>query len=316
MRMILALVVLVCSTARAQHYKVEFGPHEVTDVSDTWFDKERGRELPIRYFRPTDVDGELPLIVFSHRLMGTRDDYVFLGEHWASHGYAVVFVQHPGSDADAAKRKTSGKQQAGDRADHRSIRAFDVEFVISEADRREELSIDMKRVGVGGQDAGAVVAVITVGAEYATGPNGESESAKDDRVVAALAISPPADKWGMVDGSWASIDRPVLWMTGTNDYDSIMHTPTKRRRGFDLSGGPGQVLMILDGANHDTFNDRKLPRNNPPRSPGYDDDIVSATTAFWDTHLLGDQSAAQWLASDALGEVSLQGLAVERRDGG
>ena len=314
MRMILALVVLACSSARAQQYKVELGPYAVVDVSDTWYDEERRREIPVRYFLPVDAEGALPLVVFSHRLGGRNSDYLYLGDHWASYGYAVVFVQHPGSDLAASRRKSSGKPAAGDRTDHRIVRVLDIEFVMSEAARRDEIKVDQARIGVGGQDAGAVAALITVGARFAISADGQMEKMPNDRVVAALAISPPSGKWGMIDRSWATIDRPVLWMTGTNDYDQIMHSPEKRREGFDGSGGPGQVLVILNEADHDSFSDRELPRS-PPRKPGYHDDIVSTTTAFWDAHLLGDADAAQWLASDAAIESSLQGLEMERRDG-
>ena len=51
----------------------------------------------IRY--PAGVTGAVPVVVFSHGLGGSRRGAVYYAEHLASHGYVVVMVQHPGSDA-------------------------------------------------------------------------------------------------------------------------------------------------------------------------------------------------------------------------
>ena len=60
-------------------------------------DAKRSREIPIRVYLPADKKAA-PVVLFSHGLGGNREGSAFLGKHWASRGYAAVFLQHPGSD--------------------------------------------------------------------------------------------------------------------------------------------------------------------------------------------------------------------------
>ena len=57
----------------------------------------RGRELPLR-IRVPDAPGTRAAILFSHELGGSVDGGRTWGEHWASHGFVVIHLQHRGSD--------------------------------------------------------------------------------------------------------------------------------------------------------------------------------------------------------------------------
>ena len=82
----------------------------------TWHDAARQRDIPARIYLPVAPGAtNLPLIIFSHGLGGTREGYAFLGEHWATNGYIAVHVQHAGSD-DAAWRGHADKADAKARA--------------------------------------------------------------------------------------------------------------------------------------------------------------------------------------------------------
>jgi hypothetical protein len=65
-------------------------------------DDDRSRTVPIRVFLPPRIAGDeptpCPVVLFSHGLGGSRAGGSFLGHHWSRRGYAVVFLQHPGSD--------------------------------------------------------------------------------------------------------------------------------------------------------------------------------------------------------------------------
>jgi len=37
-------------------------------------------------------------VLFSHGLGGSREGNAYLGHHWSARGFAIVAVQHPGSD--------------------------------------------------------------------------------------------------------------------------------------------------------------------------------------------------------------------------
>src|SRR5215472_5125486 len=60
-------------------------------------DAARSRELPIKVYFPQEP-GRYPLIIFSHGIGGSKDDYEYLGRYWAAHGYVSIHPQHPGSD--------------------------------------------------------------------------------------------------------------------------------------------------------------------------------------------------------------------------
>jgi hypothetical protein len=67
-------------------------------------DQKRSREIPIRVCLPKEKT-PAPIVLFSHGLGGSREGSAFLGNHWASRGYVVVFLQHPGSDDSVWKDK-------------------------------------------------------------------------------------------------------------------------------------------------------------------------------------------------------------------
>src|SRR5262245_29668842 len=76
------------------------------DLSFT--DDARKREIPLRVYLPTS-DKPAAVVLFSHGLGGSRENSAYLGKHWSARGYAVVFMQHAGSDEkvwkDAAARE-------------------------------------------------------------------------------------------------------------------------------------------------------------------------------------------------------------------
>ena len=65
-----------------------------------WLDASRQRAVPVRLYLPLSatVGHPVPLVVFSHGIGGSRRGYSYLGQHWASQGYASLHLQHVGSD--------------------------------------------------------------------------------------------------------------------------------------------------------------------------------------------------------------------------
>lgn len=119
------------------------GPHEVALSLESWTDASRQRTLPLRIVRPrlAAPGSPTPVILFSHGLGGSREGGRAWGDHWASHGYLVIHLQHPGSDSAVW-------QGAGDRAAMMQglraamspqqfiARVADVGFVLDELARR------------------------------------------------------------------------------------------------------------------------------------------------------------------------------------
>ena len=110
-RLLCILVVsLLLSAAQIPLAEQPYDPLAVSDQSRfqtldfTVKDHGRQREIPIRIYLPS-VKTPAPVVLFSHGLGRSRQGNAYLGNHWASRGYVVVFIQHPGSDSSVWQDK-------------------------------------------------------------------------------------------------------------------------------------------------------------------------------------------------------------------
>ena len=101
----------------------------------TWRDEARQRDIPVRIRLPQS-SAPVPAILFSHGLGGSLGGGTEWAEQWASRGFAVIHVQHPGSDESIWKDKLAGERMAGLRsgADLQQFlaRIADIKFVVAE----------------------------------------------------------------------------------------------------------------------------------------------------------------------------------------
>lgn len=141
--LLLSLIMAVLALDQARSADVDYGapgPVAVREVDTTWTDAQRQRELPLR-FRVPKTGGRLPTILFSHGLGGSRSSGAEWGEHWASHGFAVIHVQHPGSDESLWKLRPLGERLAGLKSGvglaQFLMRIADIKFVVAELGRRQ-----------------------------------------------------------------------------------------------------------------------------------------------------------------------------------
>jgi predicted dienelactone hydrolase len=108
-------------------YKAVSGPSRVLEATLEWRDDTRDRVVPVKIYVPETGTGPLPTVIVSHGAGGSREGLAYLGRHWASYGYAVVHLQHAGSDAEiwrglsqaaamqAIRRAVADRQAAIDR---------------------------------------------------------------------------------------------------------------------------------------------------------------------------------------------------------
>ncbi|MBK8191218.1 MAG: hypothetical protein IPK79_12310 [Vampirovibrionales bacterium] len=91
------------------------GPLGVTREDVTYTDPTRGdRAIKTRLYLPASQgDRPAPLVVLSHGLGGSEKTLEYLAEHLTSQGYAVVAMNHPGSDVQAVReaQQASFKEQ-------------------------------------------------------------------------------------------------------------------------------------------------------------------------------------------------------------
>jgi dienelactone hydrolase len=257
-------------------------------------DAERQRHIPVKVYLPDDGTPMAPVILFSHGLGGSREGNVWLGEHWASRGYVVVFLQHPGSDnavwedVRPARRMSALRHAAN--VDNFLLRARDVTVVIDQLERWNTAGsgsllsgrLELSRLGMSGQSFGAVTTE-AVGGEVFEVRRGEVRSPSIPR------RGSPAKAFGTVSIPW-------LLMTGTNDSSPIGDATAQSRRQVFPALPPGDKYeLVLDGAEHSAFGDRALPGDSLPRNPNHHRAILAISTAFWDWTLKGDGAARAWL---------------------
>jgi len=203
----------------AEYDPFERGPHPVGVRTTDWRDEARERSLPVEIwypateacrgqdldgatcdrFKPTpiapeveqaavrDADalaGSLPLIVFSHGFGGERRQTTHLCTHWASHGYAVIAMDHVGNTTLDMIEMASGGPSPDPEAQMAQFiadRPADASFVIDRALAGDSgLQIDPARIGISGHSFGGWTTLATTG--------------RDARIRAALPLAPAGGK--------------------------------------------------------------------------------------------------------------------------
>ena len=269
-------------------------------------DAKRDRALPIRVYLPPTTQAA-PVVLFSHGLGGSCQNNPYLGKHWSARGYAVVFVQHPGSDESVWRGKgptqipMAMKQAAS--LENFLLRVADIPAVLDQLTRwhSEEAHalrgrLDVTRVGMSGHSFGAVTTQAVSGQSLAIG----GARFTDPRIKAALAMSPSVPAAGSAERAFGSVTLPWLLMTGTKDVARIgamtIGGDLDSRLGVYPALPPGDKYeLVLHDAEHGAFGERSLPGEGANRNPNHHRVILALSTAFWDAFLKGDAEAKAWL---------------------
>ncbi|MBA4340777.1 MAG: acetylhydrolase, partial [Methylibium sp.] len=188
-------------------------------------DAGRQRDVPMRLYWPARaVAGDkVPLVVFSHGLGGSRRGYSYLGQYWASQGYASLHVQHVGSDRQVWLGNPFGLvSRLQDAAQEREAeaRVLDVRFALDQLLASERgARIDADRIVAAGHSYGANTTLLLAGARVARGgQDGALLDLRDPRIKAAILISaPPFHGRGDSASILKSVSIPTLHITATED---------------------------------------------------------------------------------------------------
>lgn len=308
------------------------GPHKVQSLLLDWTDPARdNRAVPVKVYFPSpeqspgtpgntpSTSAPLPIIIFSHGLGGSREGYIYLGEHWASHGYVVIHPQHLGSDTEVWKgQKEPLKAMRESIRDPQNAlnRPKDVTFII---DRLALLNtsegplkgrLDATRIGISGHSFGAFTTLSSAG-QTLMGPLGRSMNLGDKRIKSAIAMSPQPPSKPLPDDRlhepYDTITIPMLHMTGTEDKSVVSDTtPQQRRIPFDHTRNAPAYLLTLTGGDHMVFSGRRRGEIDRLLGQGRRDDagkrddhfrtlILDSSTAFWDATLKNSDKAAEHL---------------------
>lgn len=259
-----------------------------------------------RLFRP-EQHTPAAVILFSHGLGGSRETNSFLGRHWAANGFVAVFLQHPGSDTstwkdvEPAGRLAALKDAAN--LENFLLRAGDVSATLDALSAWNKQPthplagrLDLAHVGMSGHSFGAVTTQAVSGQQFPLG-----KSFTDQRIKAALALSPSAPRRGDAKTAFGSVKVPWLLITGTHDAAPIGGaTAASRLEVFPALPAGQKYQLVLDGAEHSAFTDRALPGDALPRNPNHHRLLLAISTAFFEATLRGDAHALTWLNSPEL----------------
>lgn len=302
-RIAITSVVLVASLGFAAPYDpLAVSGDEPATWDGTITDAGRQREIPVRVFLPAN-EAPAPVVLFSHGLGGSREGSNYLGTHWAKRGYAVVFVQHPGSDDGIWKNEAPEKRLAALRdaasLDNFMLRARDIPAVLDGLTKLNaqpkhplEKRLDLAHVGMSGHSFGAITTQAVSGQSFPMA----GASLTDTRIQAALPMSPSSPRRGSAAQAFAKVKIPWLLMTGTKDAAPIGNQTVESRLAvFPALPAGGKYELVLDRAEHSAFTDRALPGDAEPRNPNHHHAILAISTAFWDATLRNDAAARAWL---------------------
>ncbi|GAB4214381.1 MAG: hypothetical protein OHK0012_12310 [Synechococcales cyanobacterium] len=296
-------------------------------------DPERSnRSVPIKVHLPgsTSVaEAPFPVVIISHGAGGTWDANFAQAQHLAQHGYAVLAVEHVGSNFDrfkAAGGVVDALKSMTRNATEVMNRPQDIGFAIDqllEWNRSHPTlqgQLDPERIGVMGHSFGAYTALVSCGARPALDwlvpaqGRGLGPDLSDPRVKACVALSPqgPGEPF-FLEESYASVNRPVLGITGSRDVQQFQLSPTHRRRFLDLMPAGETYFLWLTNADHSAFSDPSGSgrRGLPSRSRTDAQPVVKeATLQFFNVFVRGDESARAYLTANHL-ETFLQGKITE-----
>lgn len=274
--------------------------------------------MPVRLRWP-DGDAPCALIVHSHGLGGSRDGADVWGEAWRQAGFAVLNVQHPGSDTAVLRRGMAAMRKAAS-AEQLRARVADMQFALDEIARRVQAHepgwsrVRVDALGASGHSFGAVTVQALAGQRFAVAADGIAEP----RFKAFIAFSPSPGQGMPVADGFGQVARPFLGITGTHDNDPLGRGLSSERRASVYDGLPAgqRALLWLDGADHMTFagnaeqrlRARVGPLRREPgaaeREPQHHRLVAAITTLWWRAKLLRDAQAGAALRAPAgLGEA-------------
>lgn len=277
-------------------------PRQIFIEKGIWHDPARNdRAIPYKVYLPQESSSDpWPLVVWSHGLGGSRDGAGFISRYIASHGYAVVHIQHQGTDSSLWEGKP-GHPWDIIRAMHIPRKATlqrlrDVPFALDQMEKSLAGKIDMTRLGFSGHSFGAMTTQVMAG-QY-RGQGRWRYQLTEPRIKAGILYSSgPAKHPSQYEG----IRIPLMTMTGTDDASPLGEFSAESRQDiFKYATGSDQYLLVLQDGDHMVFNGSRGKLGVNPKRDVHERIIKVLSLAFWEAYLNNDKAAAEWLTGDGV----------------
>ena len=225
---------------------LESGPHAVGQIDTVFIDRSRPtqankdypgeelRRLVTTLWYPEGLDGNHPLVVYSHGFMSTRSGGSYLAEHLASHGYVVVSADFPLTNINAP----GGPYVADVEAQPGDVR-FLIDSVLDLAGDTKPFAgeIDTSRIGAMGLSLGGMTTTLVT----------YHPELRDPRIQAAISIAGPTSMFTPQFFTNSAV--PFLMIAGTADGivpygPNAADVPTRVAQG---------LLVSIEGGSHVSF---------------------------------------------------------------
>ncbi|MBX9940118.1 MAG: hypothetical protein K2Y32_12740 [Candidatus Obscuribacterales bacterium] len=287
-------------------------------------DEKRGKDLQIRIVAPHAYFKEkLPVIIFSHGVRGSAENYAPLTDYLVRHGYVCIKPTHQDSfklmrdsvrNEDGRTRIARLKELLAENRSGLNVpmgegafrdwasRPQDISLIIDKLSEIESRipslrgRLDLQRIGVAGHSFGAHTAQVTAGMTI-----GGSRQWQDPRPLAFLCISPQgtdlncADQVKVETTAWQYIERPLMVITGTADNGRNGQPYTWRTEPYTLSSPPHKYLLVFQNAGHNMGGISGNSIAMTTKRNGADTELVErvgrASCAFFDRFLKGRTTA-------------------------
>lgn len=274
----------------------------IVSRSSTIVDPARNRRIPVLMYIPQTNGYSSPVIILSNGLGCSNTSCEYLMQTWANNGFCVVSIAHPGSDDKVTHNRIGRLASLRESYQNNSsarARTLDIITVLKylelqHTDNKNFSGFDLDRVGVAGVDLGALSAMLTAGQ---TPPDG-GPSLADSKITAILPISPPVQIKHGHESTYAGIEVPALYITGTRDNGIVGNTRANERGiPFRHSTSDDRYLLTLNGAGHLAFADRDVPQFGNRNNNFHRVTMARISTVFWKAYLDDDATSLDYMRS-------------------
>jgi len=263
------------------------GEYAVASILYTYMDESRiesytstgaPRKVNVEYWYPENVDGVIPLVIFSHGALGIRSSNVSMYRELASHGYVVSALDHPYqafwarddkrkltfinlgylSDLQRENAKVDKQQSFEFYQQWMQIRMGDINLVLDtiiEAVDNDKVGVysllDTANIGVMGHSLGGSAAL------------GIGRQREDVQAVIALEAPFLYDIVGVDDDAFVFIDAiypiPVLNIYSDDSWENLSEWSQYARNSALLSDSGATAFNVhISGAGHLALTDLAL----------------------------------------------------------
>lgn len=302
------------------------------------------RTIEVDFYLPlVGPQQSLPVVIISHGLGANRRSYRYLSQHLASHGFAVIALEHPGSSTRQLLSFPVGHTSAYTAAQEFLDRPLDVTFVLNHLSQFPEQlypwqgRLNLEGVAMIGQSFGGYTALVLAGARLdfeqlarhcpssildsfnvslllqcqAQALPPRTYYLQDQRVKAVLVVNPIISAL-FSPRSLAQLRIPIMFVAGSKD--TIAPAVPEQIYPFTWLTTRDRYLALIDEATH--FSTIDESRDNEPVMPVPVHLVGTAppqsraylkalSLAFLRAHLLADDTARQWLTPAAASALSV-----------